>query len=130
MTGVPFRHYEGDFSVTQLEPGAPLPAWFQDSSFYAAMKTRSELSVICETRCVPPGTKTDDGWSCLEVIGPMEFTVVGVMASLSGALAKAGISLMAVSTFDTDYLLVKQPNLEPAIRVLIKAGHIYQAATP
>ena len=113
----------GNYSVVRFAPGAGIPAWVQTSGFYSVTKTADELSVVCESRVVQPGAeKVEEGWRCFRVVGTMDFGLTGVMASLTVPLAKAGISIFAVSTFDTDYLLVKEKNWRGAIEALSGAG--------
>lgn len=114
---------EGDFAVCRLEKDAPLPDWGRQGQFYALARTPDELTIVCEERFVPPGVHCERGWSCLGVAGPLDFSLVGILAALSASLARAGVSLFAVSTFDTDYLLVKSKDLEKALVALSAAGH-------
>jgi hypothetical protein len=76
---------------------------------------------VCQEQALPEGTKCDKGWSCLRVAGTIDFSVVGILVSLVTPLAEAGVSVFAISTFDTDYLLVKE--LTKALRALQSAGH-------
>ena len=86
-------------------------------------KTDSELSLVCRTSAVPAETNArEDGWRALRVAGTMEFSLVGILAELSGVLAAAGVSIFAVSTYDTDYILVKEPQLQPAVDALSDRG--------
>lgn len=94
-----------------------------ESHFWSITKTAEELSVLCEEKFVPQQIKQEPGWRCIKVNGPLDFGLTGILSSLAGALAKAGISIFAVSTYDTDYLLVKQENLELAVGALKDAGH-------
>lgn len=112
--------------MAKLPTDASVPAQVFTGRLGAVIKTDDELTVICDTKNVPVGANADDDWACLKVLGPMAFDVVGVMGSLSGALAAAKISLIAVSTFDTDYVLVKRENVEGAISALRNAGHDFQ----
>ena len=127
MTG-PARSYElvvlkGDFAVSRLRADAPVPSWADRGSFSSVSRTAAELSIVCGQEHVPEGVRAEKGLSCLEVVGPFAFSEVGVLASLSTALAAAGISLFAISTFDTDYLLVRQLELPDAIDALREGGH-------
>lgn len=91
--------------------------------FFLAV-TDNEISVVCETRHTPKQTtERTDGWRGLRVSGTMDFSLVGVLARLSGTLAEESIPLFCVSTFDTDYLLVRTPDFERACETLHKAGH-------
>ncbi len=104
----------GDFAIVKLDAADPIPEWAA-GEFVSITRTRDELSIVCES----PGGE----WRCLKVEGPLDFSLVGILASLAEPLAKAGVPIFAISTFDTDYILVKADNLERAIRALRSAGH-------
>jgi hypothetical protein len=89
----------------------------------AFIRTAEELCVVCPEGDVPADITTEAGWRALQVQGPLDFSQVGVLATLSAVLAEANISLFALSAFDTDYILVKGTSLERAIEALIQAGH-------
>jgi hypothetical protein len=82
--------------------------------------------VICLAEKVPEGAQTEPGWRVIKVIGPLDFALVGILAELAGLLAEAGISIFALSTFDTDYILVKEARLAAAQAALTRAGHQVQ----
>jgi uncharacterized protein len=114
----------GDYSVARLAPDAPVPAGLLDASgLVSVTRTPDELSIVCPTEVAPESDTGEHGWRLLTVRGPLEFTLTGIMAALSGELAAAGVSLFALSTYDTDHLLVKGENLERAVRALSEAGH-------
>jgi uncharacterized protein len=114
----------GDYSVARLAPDAPVPAGLLDSpGLVSVTRTPDELSIVCPTEVAPTADTNDHGWRLLTVRGPLEFTLTGIMAALSGELAAAGVSLFALSTYDTDHLLVKGENLDRAVRALSEAGH-------
>jgi hypothetical protein len=113
-------------AVCRLEPEADLPSWAAQGGFYSITRTREELSVVAEEGRVPAGVTIEGGWRGLKVAGPIPFDAVGILASITGPLAQAGIGLFAVSTFDTDYILVKADRLEAARAVLAQAGHTIQ----
>ncbi|MCG8435510.1 MAG: ACT domain-containing protein [Gammaproteobacteria bacterium] len=113
----------GEYSVCRLPAGAKEPAWFRQESFYAVVQTTEELSVVCASDVVPPEIKAEHGWSLLKVAGPLDFSETGVLSSLAGPLAAANISIFVVSTYDTDYLLVKTDMLGHAVKTLQAAGH-------
>ncbi len=117
------RVLPGELAVCRLDPSAGLPAWAMHGPFTAFTRTADELSVICPQECVPAGVLREPGWRALKVAGPLGFTMVGVLAGIAGALAGAQISLFAVSTFDTDYILVKQADLPGALQALRAAGY-------
>jgi hypothetical protein len=110
-------------AVCRLDPSTRLPEWATRGSFFSITRTADELSVICLQANVPAGVVCESGWRALQVAGPLGFSIVGVLAGIAGALASARISLFAVSTFDTDYILVKAADLEGTIQALQKAGY-------
>lgn len=113
----------GTLAVCRLDPGAGVPGWASGGVLSAIIRTPEELSIVCEQRNVPPDIRCEGGWRALKVAGPLDFSLIGVLASLAGALADAGVSVFALSTYDTDYLLVKADTLERAIDALEAAGH-------
>lgn len=110
-------------AICRLGPKAWLPRWVYRSSFYAVAKTNDELSIVCQQHLIPADLACERDWRAFRVVGTLDFALVGVLAALSLPLAKARISIFGVSTFDTDYLLVRAKNLERAITVLESAGH-------
>jgi uncharacterized protein len=115
----------GDLAICRLDAQAPIPAW-AGGSFYSITRTPDELSIVCDQRNVPDGIPCERGWRALRVRGQLDFALTGVLASLAAPLADAGISLFVISTFDTDYVLVKEINLRQALAALEKAGHIIE----
>jgi uncharacterized protein len=113
-------------AVCRLDAQAPLPAWLQ-GEFIAVVRTANELSAVCDAAVVPGDVLAERGWRVLCVQGPLDFSLVGVLAALSKVLADAGVSIFAISTYDTDYLLIKDASLEAAILALRQAGHVVQA---
>jgi hypothetical protein len=110
-------------AICRLEKDAAVPDWAMTGSFVSTTRTAEELSIVCPQIQVPAGAKREGGWRCIKVRGPLDFSLTGILASLTTPLAKAGISVFAISTYDTDYLLVKEENLEKAIEILVKKGH-------
>jgi len=86
------------------------------------VRTEDELSIVCEQHLVPAQIKAERNWRAFKVQGPLEFTQVGVLAALAQPLAQAGVSIFAISTFDTDYVLVKEQSLDQAVHVLRQSG--------
>ena len=116
-------------AVCRLPADAPEPEWARPGSFRAVVQTLTELSVVCEERFVPPEVKAERGWRILMVEGPLDFALIGVLASLTQPLAAARVSVFAISTFDTDYLLVKEHDLVRAKESLALAGHLVEENT-
>ena len=116
------------FAVARCDPNAGIPAWAQSSPFISITRTPEELSVVCHEAVVPGSLAAKRGLRCLGVRGPLSFSQVGILESLARPLADASISILAISTYDTDYLLVAGANLDRAIQALIEAGHsVYEA---
>ncbi len=113
----------GEFAIARLAADAPVPAWAESSAFGSTTRTATELSVLCPARQVPAGVKAEAGWRVLRLRGPFAFTETGILSSVLDPLAFSRISILAVSTFDTDYVLVKGAALEAALRTLRHAGH-------
>ena len=120
-----FGIIKGSFTIHRLSPGSKIPDNVLQCSFYSISKTDQELSIVCPSSLPVNSENSDTGWSCLKVLGPFDFSLTGVIANISGNLAKAEISIYAISTFDTDYILVKSDNLEEAKKVLRKANHTF-----
>ncbi len=115
------------FSICRLDPNERVPDWVRTYSFVSMTRTADELSIVCLDKDVPIEVKADRDWRCLKVEGPLDLSLTGVLASLAVPLAEARIAIFAISTFDTDYLLVKEHALADAISALEQAGHKVQA---
>ena len=111
------------YAVCRLGKDAPAPDWGTRGLFSSITRTEEELSVVCAEAQVPGGVRREGGWRVLKVQGPLDFSLTGVLASLTGPLAREGISVFALSTYDTDYLLVKEEKLEKAIQALREEGY-------
>ncbi len=112
------------FAIARLEPGAELPsAVLASPSFISITRTEDELSIVCAEDAAVGLPRVDSGWRAMKVQGPFAFDQTGILASFLDPLADAAIGIFAVSTFDTDYILVKTTNLENAVQVLKDAGH-------
>lgn len=114
---------EGLFAVCKLEKDGAIPTWATSGDFFCITRTSDELSLVCRQSAVPAGVQCEPGWRCLRVAGTIPFSLVGVLAALVTPLAEAGVGVFAISTFDTDYLFVKQQDFERAVAELQKAGH-------
>ncbi len=112
--------------VCRLDRDAQVPNWTYEGDFVSVTKTPEELSIVCRQVDVPKNVRCEKDWRCIKVNGPLDFTYVGILASLSVPLSKAGVSIFAVSTYDTDCLLVKEKDLERTILVLNQEGHIVE----
>lgn len=110
-------------TVCRLNPTDTVPDWATAGRFFNITRTFDELSIVCEERLAPPGVQMEGGWRGLKVEGPLDFALTGILSGLSTALAQAGISLFAISTYDTDYILIKGEDLRKAMETLNQAGY-------
>ena len=115
----------GGFSVHRLAPDTVIPMGLLSGGFFNICRTDDELSIVCDEAIALPSQRCDSGWSCLKIVGPLDFALTGILARLSGLLADAGISIFAMSTFDTDYILVKTPQLDLAVATLKTGGYSF-----
>jgi hypothetical protein len=111
------------FAVCRLSPAASIPPWATEGDLFSITRTSQELSIVCRQIVVPEAIQCERGWRCLQLAGPIPFSVVGVVAGLTAPLAEAGIGVFVLSTYDTDYLLVKQKDWTAALDVLRREGY-------
>lgn len=117
-------------AICRLAPAGELPAWATAGPLTSITRAATELSVVCPESAVPEGTKSVTGWRVFQVEGVLDFALTGILASLAQPLAEAGVSLFALSTYNTDYVLVQEKNLERAIEALTAAGHHLTMQSP
>ena len=111
-------------AICRLEAAETIPEWAPgESGLFSVTRTAGELSIVCAETAVPPGVKCERGWRMFEIEGPFDFAATGILVSAAAPLAEAGVPIFAISTFDTDYVLVKQEHAENAVRALESAGH-------
>ena len=129
MTGTGARHLHltilaGEFAVCRLSPeAATIPTWAFAGHWYSMTRTDDEVSVVCPAQLVPEGVQAERDWCLLRLTGPFPFDMTGILAAVLDPLAADSIPIFALSTFDTDYVLVKTPDLASATDALRKAGH-------
>ena len=114
---------EGEFGVARLHADDPAPGWAQSGSITSLTRTADELSVVCAAAAIPGGVRAERGWRCLQVVGPLDFSLTGILASIVDPLAAAKVSVFTLSTYDTDYVLVRGQSLGTALECLREAGH-------
>jgi len=114
---------EGRYAIAKFPPDAAIPAWANGSSFFSITRTLDELSIVAVETSVPPELDAARGWRMFKVNGPFSFDEIGVVAALANPLARVGVAIVVISTFDTDYLLVQQEEVPVAIETLEHAGH-------
>ena len=110
-------------AVCRLPAGAEAPAWLVGETFASFTRAPDETSIVCRAAVVPEGVRVEAGWRALRVAGPLDFALTGILASLLVPLAAARVAVFALSTFDTDYLLVRDTALGDAVAALVGAGH-------
>ncbi len=114
---------QGTYSILRYSPEEKIPDWLYRSGFYSVSRTDEELSIVCDTNVIQEEVENrEDNWKCLKVEGPLDFSLTGILSSIALPLADAKISIFAISTFDTDYVMLKNNMLEKAKQVLQKAG--------
>jgi hypothetical protein len=110
------------FAIAKLSSSEPLPLWILNGKFFSITKTEDELSVVCEQSLLPKEFKAEKDWRILKVQGPLDFALTGILSSISKPLADSKISIFAVSTYETDYVLIKAGDLKNAILALKSVG--------
>ncbi len=124
MSSQTLSELPGRYAVCRLEPGAPVPAPTPGAALWCAVRTAAELSVVCPEEDVPAGARAEPGWAALELAGPFDLAgETGVLSSVLDPLAAARVSVFALATFDTDYVLVRADVLAAAAGALRAAGH-------
>lgn len=117
---------DGEYAVHRFAPENEIPREVFASRFFSITKTEEELSIVCDAALSLASKKQEPGWSALKVQGPLDFALTGILAKLAGTLAESEISLFAVSTYDTDYILVRTDTLVAAKRALEQAGYLIE----
>jgi uncharacterized protein len=120
------RVLDGDYAVSKLDCSVAIPTWADGEGFVSISRGKDELSIVCLTARVPisdPTVQSASGWACLQLVGPFAFTLTGILLAVLKPLAAAEIGIFAVSTFDTDYVMVKHEHLTDAIEALTSDGH-------
>ena len=112
----------GAFAVCRFPAATEVPHWFHPGGFASVSWSDEELSIVCDESQVPEDVQCERGWHCLMLQGPFAFELTGVLLKVLQPLAAAKIGIFAVSTFDTDYVLVKDHAFELAKRVLVESG--------
>jgi hypothetical protein len=118
-----FRRLPASFAVCRLPPDAPAPVFKTTALFISIRRGAEELSIVCPANQAPQNAKCESPWTCFKLEGPFPFSLTGVLASFLHPLAERGIPIFAISTFDTDYVLVKEEDAAIALQTLRAAGH-------
>ena len=112
-----------EFTIHKMDPNNKIPANVLADEFCWIGRTNEELSIVCKSSLEIKSKIEDDGWSCIKIMGPLDFSEIGILANISAILAKDNISIFALSTYDTDYILVKSQHIKKAISVLTNGGY-------
>ncbi len=123
---------DSTFSVVKFPPSEKMPMWALNSDVFSITRTDEELSIVCSSECLPisePIKEVENDWKCIKVEGILDFNLTGILSSLAKPLAENKISIFAISTFNTDYLLVKSYSIEMARTVLENEGHSFSNIT-
>jgi uncharacterized protein len=113
----------GRYAIAKLDPKAEVPLWARDGQFVSITRTPVELSIVCPEDNVPNGASCVPGWRVLRCEGPLDWALTGIVSSLAEPLANAGVAIFPIATHDTEYLLVREPQLEYAVQALTAYGH-------
>jgi uncharacterized protein len=123
------RLLDGRYSVCRLGPAGTIPEWAtRASGFTSITRTAEEISIVCAESHVPAGTKCENGWCLFKIEGPLDFALTGILVSVAKPLNEAGIGILALSTYDTDYVMVKAKDADTAAKILTAAGHSVRGA--
>ena len=117
-----FSTLGGIYGVCRLDKDSHIPEWAYESEFFNITRTLDELSIVCSQESIPKDIKCEKDWRVLKVEGILDFSLTGILASISNTLAKAEISIFAISTYDTDYILVKDTDFDKTVSALRREG--------
>ncbi len=130
MANLSLRILDGEYTIHRFDAGSKIPSDIFESEFYFIGKTDDELSIVCRADMGLKSGASDSHWSCLKVVGPLDLGLIGILADIASVLAQGKISVFVVSTYDTDYILVKTDSLAAARTHLSKAGFTIIGAEP
>lgn len=117
---------DDSFTIHRLPSNSEIPNQVYQSPFYSISRSDEEMSIVCSSSVHLNSDRAETGWSCIKILGPLDFSLTGIMAEISAVLAKAEISIFAISTFDTDYILVKSVELQTAKKALLQAEYTFR----
>jgi uncharacterized protein len=115
-----------EYAIHRFSPAKDIPSSVFQNDFFSITRTDEELSILCSARISLPSEKSEKGWACIKTLGPLDFALTGILAKISGILAEAEISIFTLSTYDTDYILVKTDKVATAKKALEKAGYVFE----
>jgi uncharacterized protein len=118
-----FRQLPGTYAIVRIAPDASVPDWATKGEFTSITRSADELSIVCPTENLPPDVRSSHRWICMKLEGPFAFSLTGVLLSFIEPLSDNAIPIFAISTFDTDYVLVQEESSATAIERLKRGGH-------
>jgi hypothetical protein len=118
-----FRQLPGPYAIVRLDPNSPIPAWATHGDFASITRTPEELSIVCPAESIPKEIPSTPRWICLKLDGPFPFSQTGVLLSFIAPLSNNGIPIFAISTYDTDYVLIQEEFAGATFQALDEAGH-------
>ncbi len=118
-----FRRASDSYAIVRLDPNAPIPGWATRGEFTSITRTADELSIVCPAQNIPPDVDPGLRWICLKLEGPFPFAQTGVLLSFIEPLSNNGVPIFAISTYDTDYVLIQEEFMDRALDMLQRAGH-------
>jgi hypothetical protein len=122
--------YDDALAVVRLGPGSDIPAWATASTLFSVTATKTETSIVCHASTVPAKARRQGPFVAFEVAGPLDFALTGVLSALLAPLADAGVSVFTISTYDTDWILVKADAVDTAVEAWTAAGHTVTTTSP
>ncbi|WP_046121129.1 ACT domain-containing protein [Ensifer aridi] len=124
MPSIKLKRLQGIYTISQLQADAPVPSWSEGEGFVNISRGDDELSIICLRERVPDDVKSDGQWACWKFLGPFAFGETGIVLSVVKPLSENGIGILVISTFNGDYLLVQNEDLDASLLQLANAGHV------
>ena len=120
---IKFRRLSGEYGILRQAPDAPVPEWAVKGNFFSVTRTDEELSIVCPVENFPRDVVFDPRWTCLKLEGPFPFSQTGILLSFIEPPSNNGVPIFAISTYDTDYILIPQEHINRAVDLLREAGH-------
>jgi hypothetical protein len=123
---ITLKQLVGDYAICKLRRDSPIPEWADGEGFVSISRTADELSIVCRSDRVPdrtPEFQAARGWRCFQFVGPFAFDETGIALAVIRPLSESDVGIFLVATFDTDYLLIQEKDLETAKAALLRAGH-------
>jgi len=124
MPSLPLELLPGTLAICRLPAAAPLPGWADGASFCTVSRTPEELSITIDQALVPVGVRSEPDYRAIRVAGVLPPDLIGILVAIGAPLAEAGLPIFAISTFDTDYVLIRSGDLDRALDALRHAGHL------